>query len=363
MRLNPLELENQLWGVDKLRNIFTENDDLYLVSTGSKPFDNFESKDKGLIVFWFAHEGNHSFDLPKMDYVLNIHKLAKDKNIDEKRIVFINADLSLEKSYDIWFDKNKQKYNLTNKINCLGFAWYFLHDKYNIIKKFGVNPFPYQNNKSSKKFLSLNGLSNDVRRFVIKTLTPYQEEGYLSDLSQGKSLDKLPDTEFSMDSRSNHQFDFLLTQYHRDSLFSVVCESASAWDNKSWEVDGWDIEDSNQNYIEGFFTEKITKPLYYGHPFILIGSKNSYKHLKNMGYDVYDDIFDLSFDSLETWEERTKAVCKQVQELLDRDITDLQKIFDCGERIIENQNNFFNNEKFLDNFIEQIDDIQKKTMG
>ena len=37
---------------------------------------------------------------------------------------------------------------------------------------------------------------------------------------------------------------------------------------------------------------------------------------KEMGFETYDDIFDESYDELETWEERTKAVWKEIEKVL-----------------------------------------------
>ena len=58
---------------------------------------------------------------------------CEELKLDERKVVFINGDLNLYKNYD-------------TKFNCIGFPWYFLNDKENLIKNIGYNPYKYVSN-------------------------------------------------------------------------------------------------------------------------------------------------------------------------------------------------------------------------
>ena len=143
---------------------------------------------------------------------------------------------------------------------------------------------------------------------------------------------------------------FLLDDFHKDSYFSIVNEASGGW------------EAFNQDKLFAYCTEKITKPLYYGHPFILIGWKNSLKFLKEMGFKTYDDIFDESYDELETWEERTKAVWKEVERVLTLPDEKFYEKFDkVQEKVIYNQKRFFAYDGYVDDFITKLMKIYEST--
>ena len=138
----------------------------------------------------------------------------------------------------------------------------------------------------------------------------FKNLGYISDLSKGITLDVSLTQKELLENLAGGNARFLdpnknvLDFFHNDSYFSIVQESGGGW------------EAFDQDKISAYFTEKFTKPLYYGQPFILIGFKNSLKFLKEMGFKTYDDIFDESYDELETWEERTRAVWKEIERVL-----------------------------------------------
>lgn len=45
-----------------------------------------------------------------------------------------------------------------------------------------------------------------------------------------------------------------------------------------------------------FITEKTTLPLFMGKPFLVASCEHFYDHLKHLGFETYDEIFDYSFD-------------------------------------------------------------------
>lgn len=78
---------------------------------------------------------------------------------------------------------------------------------------------------------------------------------------------------------SHGDMDFWKKTYEKISI-EVVCETAM----------------HNESF---FITEKTLRPILYKRLFVVIGSKNYEKRLKQMGIDIFDDIIDKSYDRLE----------------------------------------------------------------
>jgi hypothetical protein len=70
-------------------------------------------------------------------------------------------------------------------------------------------------------------------------------------------------------------FDVIIKDYH-DYLFDVVVES-------------------NTQVV--FFTEKTLKPIFWGKPFVILGSKSQNTILGDLGFETFPEYFDLSSDS------------------------------------------------------------------
>jgi len=81
--------------------------------------------------------------------------------------------------------------------------------------------------------------------------------------------------------------------------FNIVTES--------W----FDVEINNNTLL----TEKTYSCLLHRQPFVIIGYKNANKLLTKDGYKLYDNIFDYSFDELDTIEERIDNLIMQIKKL------------------------------------------------
>lgn len=362
--IHMIKINEQYFLTSKLRSFFEKKakHSTFLVNTGDTEYDmeycresikNGKIKDSDLWIFWLKHEAYLPFEdnfNNKKDtmHVLDLHNLCKELNIEEDRVVFINSDLDLSKNYDTWFTNS----GFDKKINCIGFPWYFLAEKEDITQNIGKNPYNfvrYEDRKKlpSKRFISLNGTYNQSRKYIIDKLRKYQSVGYLSDLSNNEQIDDISIGSLVGGSRSDEASELKLDRFHKDSYFSIVNEAGGAW--KAF----------NQDKVSAFFTEKITKPLYYGQPFILIGCKNSYKHLKNMGFEVYDDIFNITYDNFQTWEERTISAWKEIERVLSLSDNDFHKMFSSvQDKIIYNQERFFNYDGYVEDFINTLKELK-----
>jgi hypothetical protein len=88
-------------------------------------------------------------------------------------------------------------------------------------------------------------------------------------------------------------WDWLPKEYSQ-SFMSIIGESLDTWPGAS---------------------EKTAMPLMYNKPFLIAGGAHSHRHLEDMGFKLYDEIFDYSFDKIPDRDQRIEALIEQVVEL------------------------------------------------
>lgn len=64
-----------------------------------------------------------------------------------------------------------------------------------------------------------------------------------------------------------------------------------------------------------FFSEKIFKPIFCKHPFILVSRPHSLKYLKKLGYETFEPFIDESYDSIENSEVRLLTIIEEIKRL------------------------------------------------
>ncbi len=75
-----------------------------------------------------------------------------------------------------------------------------------------------------------------------------------------------------------------------------------------------------------FISEKTVVPLLMNKPFLVVGSKNFHKNLQELGFLLYDEIFDYSFDSIDDDNERTEQLILNINQLQHRTKEELQEL-------------------------------------
>ena len=88
-------------------------------------------------------------------------------------------------------------------------------------------------------------------------------------------------------------WDWLPKEYSQ-SFMSIVGESLDSWPGAS---------------------EKTAVPLMFNKPFLIAGGSHSHRHLEDMGFKLYDEIFDYSFDKIPNLNKRIESLVEQVVEL------------------------------------------------
>lgn len=90
-----------------------------------------------------------------------------------------------------------------------------------------------------------------------------------------------------------------------------------------------------------FLSEKIFKPIILGHPFIVLGSQNTLKYLRKLGFKTFDRWFDESYDEDRNFLNRVKGVVNVVESLKDIPLEELQRMRLEMEPILEHNKQHF----------------------
>lgn len=95
-------------------------------------------------------------------------------------------------------------------------------------------------------------------------------------------------------------------------------------------------------------TEKAFKNLVYPQPFVMLGSANMIQYLRDLGFDVYDDYVDHSYDTIQDDHSRTQAVFKCFEKLIGK------SEFPREKHIAEHNRNVARNLTIARDFIDYI---------
>ena len=98
-----------------------------------------------------------------------------------------------------------------------------------------------------------------------------------------------------------------------------------------------------------FITEKTFKPIAYYHPFVVVGQPGTLAHLKSIGFETYENLFDESYDSELDHTKRMTKVIDNVQSF-DRVPYDSLTI----EKMHHNRNHFYNKHVIQRRVVEEI---------
>ena len=101
-----------------------------------------------------------------------------------------------------------------------------------------------------------------------------------------------------------------------------------------------------------FITEKTFKPIKFGQPFVVVGTVGTLDALRNMGYRVFDDVLDNSYDSIEHNTQRWFAIRKLLNYI---HVNNADKLFErCLTDILWNQ------KMFLKRAVEPVNTLLEK---
>lgn len=246
----------------------------------------------------------------------------------------INPDWT-EGKYDSYFKDNNIKVNLVVGSNDLDFyssaylnfnviPWetFFIQQSYVFLKetKFKIKP--------KQLFVSMNVAPRHHRCMLVDNIfkNGLEEYGYISWHGTPDSLDhdykweywKTPkvlqlDKDQNPNNVANHKWN-LPKQFFQTAI-NIVSETSP------------DIM---------FLTEKTAIPLFMCKPLLIQGRKGFHKYLQELGFELYTEIFDYSFDDKDTVEERTAGIIENLLNLKTRSPKEIYAL--CKDKAVRNRN-------------------------
>jgi len=102
--------------------------------------------------------------------------------------------------------------------------------------------------------------------------------------------------------------------------------------------------DTHDNF---FVTEKTTKVLFTGMPFVIFGARDYLKNLRELGFMTYESLWSEEYDSLPSWRQRVGAIISLLHKLKEFDwqaaLPTLREIHYNNLMVLANRNKIFHN--------------------
>ena len=279
--------------------------------------------------FWFSH----------------FHAVETTKQDIPPELVFINGDLAVTTNVKEY--SKHQGVNISD-IKSYGFPFsLLLRTRKRLIELNASNKIADYHSRPTKHFICLNG--NPVI-FRIRLVTWLHKTNIidkchwswlrrgLRDLSHEKNMAKSEWTELKV-------FDFLKTKELDMSL-----EDLDTHINQDIVSDFYYLTDSlidigsETSPIQNqFITEKTWKPYLLGKVSFFFNNQSYYSILKNLGFELYDEIFDYSFDTIKDDDERLVGYYNELKRISEIPIEELRKkILSIEDKILRNKNHAWN---------------------
>jgi hypothetical protein len=85
-------------------------------------------------------------------------------------------------------------------------------------------------------------------------------------------------------------------------------------------------------------SEKTAMPLFFNKPFLVAGSMHYHKLLKDMGFRLYDELFDYSFDDVSDIKVRYDLIAENIKKYSNKSTTELKELYDMVyEKCVHNK--------------------------
>jgi len=185
----------------------------------------------------------------------------------------------------------------------------------------------YNNNYSIErpyKFLFLNGLHRDHRKYMITALSGLLDTALWSNLDAGNGPIKLLDKQYE---NKKFDVDFPVTDNNVKSklfgpgIWGEIYLDARPYSDTYFSL----VTETVFDYPYSFRTEKIWKPIAIGHPWIAVANYGYYRDMHNLGFQTFRHVIDESFDLIENNQDRLERVSQLVKDLCQQDLASFLK--------------------------------------
>ena len=259
----------------------------------------------------------------------------------DTKFMFMNGDINVKQNI-------RKHTELTNidfaHIDCYGFPYGLLNRTRRRLAKLNPdgNTMDYES-PTAKHFICMNASNSSHRLKLLDNLheTNAIDKCYWSWLRRHAS----EENDMVLQHFSRGFFDFRQTKELDMPLDQLEFE-----DNQDTVNDFYYLTDSlidigvETDARYQFITEKTWKPLLYGKVSLFLQGKDYHsKLLTSLGFELYDEIFDYSFDKIEDEYWRIREYCKELKRVSGIPIEELQKkIVSIEDKITRNRNHAWN---------------------
>jgi hypothetical protein len=181
------------------------------------------------------------------------------------------------------------------------------------------------------------GLGRPHRNSLYQSMQPWLDQLVWSYLAIGKRLPNDQEgckkfihdlgLEISINDR------FFNPDWYDSTYFSLIAET---------EVDSYPDQPV-------FITEKTFKPIAFQHPFLIFGNAGTLKHLHNLGFETYDNLFNESYDTCQDSSVRLSIILENIKNFKTVPYDQLTQ-----KKILHNSNKFFDLDVVTQRIIKEI---------
>ena len=285
------------------------------------------------IILWSANEGYDPFQFKIFD---TIYKDLEDKLIPLDNFIFISGNLIIDTLHQVWRSLN----NKGNLIKCIPFN----NERYDNYENMQPNViFDKESKDRDKYFLLLNRAPRMHRMAFICWL---HSRNLLRDTFTSYPSEELAPYKFSKKVHLSIYFSNMLfvdKKIKSDALFAwkdlennhlPLIVDVEEWDTNHYGTSAdWlysrtffsVVTESVFDDVSLFLDEKVWKPIYNYHPFIILGCPNSLKKLREMGFKTFEPFINESYDSEFHIGKRMNMIIDEIERLNSMGFEELKK--------------------------------------
>jgi hypothetical protein len=288
---------------------------------------------------------------PEKNSVETIYEICEKYGLQHSDIYYTNNDLNLESNLEAWSswpdEKNENilyNSNLQHPIykpkilleyfkheNVKGLDWTSLM-YYNITKD--SQKFTTFNPNPTKFFMCLMGSGRIWRENLWDLFTKSKiiNNGHVSYMDHGISLDGV------MFPKGTETYDnSTLIPFFNDSFFSIIAENS--------------IDTTVDFFRRKLVSEKTWRVIASGHPFIILGNRETLLYLRDRGFETFPELFDESYDEEISPHNRQRFVEHEILRVCAMDKTELEEICESiWWKVEHNRKHFYNEQTLIDYF-------------
>lgn len=302
-------------------------------------------KNKLKLVIMTLHEGGVQYE----GFLNRIYKNIEKYNINPKHIFYINADANINRAVEIYNTKN----NITNSINVFNTTYLMYHSAKaftdNATDLFEKQKYLIANTDyKSKNFVCLNRTADKPHKLWL--LSELYKNNILKDTLYSIINNKLDNFEWNQNrwvtlDVFNNQLPYLNKIKEMGSVLIQKEIDATNYNEEHFKdpfhnqnsflyTDTYVSLVNESAFSSAQISEKITKSLFYFHPFIVISGPGYLKRLREMGFQTFSQWWDESYDDEIDDYKRMQKISNLIKELNDKER--LHKIFLESKEVVLN---------------------------